>query len=216
MEMAFEEQPSKARKMAVSAAVGAVVGALAMIGFIRLSDSGALGDSGPSEQVAAIVGGVYVLIAAQIGVGLAVPGIGTRFLNFEDADELREQRRMLALAAAAMAAMGGALVVLALAGSGGIVAPTAGLTMALVLVALAGLLTIAQWRQMDELMRGMSQECGNLSFYLVMLLGGGWAMLAHLGLATAPAPLDWLTMFLGLTLVAAFLAVGRRGMLMPR
>ena len=88
--------------------------------------------------------------------------------------------------------------------------------MALVLVALAGLLTIAQWRQMDELMRGMSQECGNLSFYLVMLLGGGWAMLAHLGLATAPAPLDWLTMFLGLTLVAAFIAVGRRGMLMPR
>ncbi len=214
--MAFEEQSSKWRKIAVSAAVGAVVGALGMIGFFRLHDSGALGASGPSEQVAAIIGGLYVLIAAQIGVGLAVPGIGTRFLNFEDADEVREQRRMLTLAAAAMAAMGGALVVLALAAPGGIVAPTAALTIALVLIALAGLLTLAQWRQMDELMRGMSQECGNLSFYLVMLIGGGWAMLAHLGRATAPAPLDWLTMFLGLALVAAFIAVARRGMLMPR
>lgn len=65
-------------------------------------------------------------------------------------------------------------------------------------------------------MRGMSRECGNLSFYLVLIVGGGWAMLARLGFANALAPLDWLTMFFGFALVAALIAVGRRGLLRLR
>jgi hypothetical protein len=48
---------------------------------------------------------------------------------------------------------------------------------------------------------------------LVLALGGGWAMLAHLGFVAAPAPLDWLTMFTILMFVAAFIAAGRRKLL---
>jgi hypothetical protein len=106
--------------------------------------------------------------------------------------------------------------VLALAGPGGIVPRTTALAAALALFAAAVLLTLAQWRLMDELMKNLSNETGNLAFYLLLLVGGGWAMLAHLGYAAPPAPLDWLTMFFGLVLLASFIAIGRRGMLAPR
>jgi hypothetical protein len=107
-------------------------------------------------------------------------------------------------------------MVLALSGPGGFVPPTAALAAALALAAAASVLGLAQWRHMDELMRNLSTECGNVTFYLVLLFGGGWAMLAHLGFAPAAAPLDWLSMFFALLLVAAYVVTGRRGLLKPR
>ena len=41
-------------------------------------------------------------------------------------------------------------------------------------------------------------------------------MLAHLGYTAAPAPLDLLSLFYVLVLVASFIIIGRRGMLAPR
>lgn len=52
-----------------------------------------------------------------------------------------------------------------------------------------------------------------ISFYLLFVVGGGWALLAHCGLVDAPAPLDWLTMFAVFLLVGCFWQVGRRGLL---
>ena len=215
MEMT-QKKPSKWRKVAISAAVGAVTGAGGMILLIPLFESGPLSSTGASEQVAGSVGMIYALIALFIGAGLASPGIGTRFLNVEDADELRDQRRMLASAAAAMALMAGGLIVLALAGDGGIVSRPAALAVAAVVFAATIPLTVNQWRHMDELMRNVATETGNVAYYLILLVGGGWAILAHLDFAPPPAPLDWLTMLFGLALVASFVASGRRGMLVPR
>ncbi len=48
---------------------------------------------------------------------------------------------------------------------------------------------------------------------MILVLGGSWAMLAHLGFVAAPAPLDWLTLFAVLLFAASFIAVGRRRML---
>lgn len=216
MQTILETRSPKWRKAAVSAAAGAVAGFFGMIGFMRLYDSGALGELGTSELVAASVGLLYVLVAAAMGIGLAFPGLGVRFLNLEDADELLEQRRMLACSAGSTAAMGATLVVLAFAGPGGVVLPGAALAGALALFAILVALYLNLRRHMDELMRRLSQECGSLAYYLVLIVGGGWAMLAHLGFAPPPAPLDWLTMFYGLVLVAAFIANGRRGLLTPR
>jgi len=201
--------------MAISAAMGGLVGILAARPLIRLYDSGALGIAGASELVAAFVSLLYLVLAISIAVGLASPGFGARFLNVEQA-ELREQRRVLACSAAAMAAMGGTLIVLALAGSGGIVPRSTALAAALALFAATGLLSIILWRHMDELLRTASNEAGNLTFHLLLLVGGGWAMLARLDYARAPAPLDWLTMFFGLLLVASVVATARRGMLAAR
>jgi hypothetical protein len=97
------------------------------------------------------------------------------------------------------------------------VAPDEGLDLheieALVLIAVLTALGIAAWRLSDELGRTLSREAGNMAFYLILLLGGGWAMLAHLGVVAAPAPLDWLTLFAVLLFVASFIAVGRRKLL---
>jgi hypothetical protein len=216
METTRNKPAPKWRKFVTSGLVGAVVGGAVMIGLIGLYESGALGELGPSGMIACVAGAVYVLIGVQVGLGIALPALGWRFLNVEDAEEIREQRGLLGYSAAGMIAWGGALIVVALAGPGGVLAPGMGLAAALALIAVSVLLTALMWRHMDELMRGMSRECGNISFYLLLLVGGTWATLAHLGFAAAPAPLDWLTMFTALMLLASFVAVGLRGMLRPR
>lgn len=60
--------------------------------------------------------------------------------------------------------------------------------------------------------RTLSHETGSLAFYLVLGLGGGWALLAHLGFAAAPAALDWLTLFIVLLFAASVIAVARRNL----
>jgi cytochrome bd-type quinol oxidase subunit 2 len=116
----------------------------------------------------------------------------------------------------AVVPMGIALCVLALAGSGGIVPPPVALGIALAALLAATLLSLRLLKEMDELAREMSRECASLSYYLLLLVGGGWAMLAHLGFVAGPAPLDWMTMFLGLPLLAAFIAAGRKGLIQQR
>ena len=65
-------------------------------------------------------------------------------------------------------------------------------------------------------MLAMNLEAGALSYGLVFVTVGGWAMGAHLGYVAGPEPLDLLTLFYVLVLLATFIVVGRRGMLMPR
>jgi hypothetical protein len=48
---------------------------------------------------------------------------------------------------------------------------------------------------------------------LIVAIGGGWSILAHLCFVLAPTPLDWLTMFTLIMFAASFIAVGRRGLL---
>ena len=112
-----------------------------------------------------------------------------------------------------MAACGLLLIGLSLAGPGGVLSPAAALAGALVLIAVLIALGIAVWRLSDELGRTLSREAGNMAFYLILLLGGGWAMLAHLGVVVGPAPLDWLTLVTVLLFVASFIAVARRKLL---
>jgi hypothetical protein len=45
------------------------------------------------------------------------------------------------------------------------------------LIAALFVLGIATWRLSDELTRTLSYETGNMAFYLILVLGGGWAML---------------------------------------
>jgi hypothetical protein len=72
------------------------------------------------------------------------------------------------------------------------------------------------YRHSDELMAAVNLEAGALSYGIVSLVVGMWAMLAHLGYAAAPAPLDLLSLLYVLVLLASFIAVGRRGMLRIR
>jgi hypothetical protein len=115
-----------------------------------------------------------------------------------------------------MVLWGGALFALALAAPDGPLPQSGALAMGAGGLVTGAVLSIPIYRLSDELMRAVNLEAGAVSFGLVLLIGGSWAILAHLGYAPAPAPLDWLTLFYTLMLLASFIAVGRRGMLTPR
>lgn len=208
--------PPKWRKHVIGLLLGMASGLLGAMAMMWLIDSGTLNEPSRSQVAAALVGLVYCLTAAAVAFGLVSPSLGARFLNVEDAEELREQRRMLAFSAISMIAMGVILFLLAVSGPGGIVEPLVAVSATLSLLCLVTVLSLAQWHLMDELLREVSSAGGNVSYYLVALIGGGWAVLAHLGYVVPPAPLDWITMFAGLALVGTFAAAAKRGMLTPR
>lgn len=207
------QEKSLARRLAVPVVVGAVSGFAATLLFLNLVDGEGARGLGPSREIAGVVGVLYLLTAIGVGVGLASPRVGARFLNVEDADELREQRRMLGYSCGAMAALSGALFVLVLAEPLGPVAGEVAAVVAIALLLLANGLGLLQARHTDELQRAMSRDSVASAFYLLFVVGGGWALLAHCGLVDAPAPLDWLTMFAVFLLVGCFWQVGRRGLL---
>lgn len=217
MEMTMSDKPKgKMRKTLIAMGSGAVAGFFASFGFLKLVDSGWLGTLERSQEVAGLTGIIYLLTAMAVGVGLASPGFGARFLNVEDADELREMQRTLLFSTIGMLAFGLALLVAALAGPEAPIDPLTGLVGFVLLLAIGTYAGVRQQRHTDELMQSVSREATSLAFYLTFLLGGGWALLAHLDFVAGPAPLDWLTMFAGIMLLASFAVCGRRGMLMMR
>ena len=175
---------------------------------------GALGAMGASEWAAAVTGSILVFFAFLGTLAMASAHTGADLIDDEvAADELRERGRLYLYSFVWMAACGLLLIGLSLAGPGGVLSPAAALAGALVLIAVLTVLGIATWRLSDELGRTLSHETGNMAFYLILVLGGGWAMLAHLGFVAAPAPLDWLTMFTVLLFAASFIVLGRRKLL---
>ncbi|KLI64235.1 hypothetical protein [Aurantiacibacter marinus] len=210
------EKKRKLKKTLFALILGGVAGFLGAMGLMELIDTGLLGDLGASREVAALVALVYLLTAGAIGIGLVNPKAGARFLNVEDAEELDEQRGMLMFSTIGMAVAGLALLIVALSGQGGVIGPVVALVSYVVLSVVAVFTSLKSIKFQDELMQAVGKEAGSTSFYLVVLVGGTWALLAHLGFVTGPAPLDWLTMFWALMLLAAFIVTGRRGMLAMR
>lgn len=203
-------------KMALPTLSGAICGGIASFVIVKLIKAETFGALGASETVAILVGLIYVVIAVGIGVGLVSPAFGSRFLNVEDAEELREQRQTLTASAGGMLALGLSLAVLAMSGPGSMFSAETGLIAVIVLVVAATALTMRSAKFADELMRAVSRETGNAGYYLITLIVGGWAALAHLEITPAPAMLDILSMMWVLGLLAAFIVTGKRGMLNPR
>lgn len=194
--------------------VAVVACLLAIWGFGAFARAGALGAIGASEWAAAVTGSVLIVFAFLGILTVASAHTGADLIDDEvAADEMRERGRLFLYSFVWMAACGLLLIVLGLAGPEGVLSPAAALACALVLVAVLTVLGIAVWRLSDELGRTLSHEAGNMAFYLILVLGGGWAMLARLGFVAGPAPIDWLTLFTVLMFVASFIAAGRRKLL---
>lgn len=208
--------PRWVRKLLIPALIGGMAGFAASAGIMRFIDSSAVGGLGLSATLAALVGVLYCVIGFGIVIGTSSPGIGAKFLNVEDADELREQKRMLVLSGASMLLWGVSLLALSLAAPDGPVPQVAALAVGGGALVIGIALSVLVYRASDELMAAVNLEAGALSYGIVSLVVGLWAMLAHLGYSAAPAPLDLLTLFYVLALVASFIAVGRRGMLAVR
>lgn len=210
------ETPKWVKKLLIPALIGAVVGFCASMAALQFIDSPAVGGLGKSASIAVLVAVLYIVVGLGVWFGTASPGVGARFLNVEDADELREQKKVLTSSGAAMTLWGAALVALAMAAPDGPLPQAAALALGAGGLVIGTALSIPAYRLSDELMRAVNLEAGALSYGLMLLFAGGWAMFAHLGYAAAPAPLDLLTLFYVVVLLASFIVVGRRGMLMPR
>ena len=208
--------PRWVRKGLIPALIGAVLGYAASAATLSYIDSAAVDGLSVSATMAAVVAALYAVTGLTIMLGTASPRLGARLLNVEDADELREQKKVLTLSGAAMLLWGVALLALALATPDGPVPQAAALAVGGGGLVAGNVLSVLVYRSSDELMLAVNLEAGALSYGLLLLVVGMWAMLAHLGYTAAPAPLDLLTLFYVLVLLASFIAVGRRGMLAIR
>lgn len=210
------EKSRKLRKTIIAVVAGGVAGFFGAMGMMMLIETGLLGELGTSREIALLVALIYVITGLAVGFGVVNPKVGSKFLNVEDAEELREQRTMLGYSTVGIVALGTSLAIAALAAPLGPIPP---LVVAISVVGLFGLCwftTSRQLQHMDELMRAVSTESGSASFYLLLLIGGGWSLLAHLEFVTGPQPLDWLTMIAAVLLLGTFIVCGKRGMLTMR
>lgn len=210
------KKPSKLKKTIFALVLGGAAGFAGAFGFMQLADNGVLGELGPSREIAALVGVIYLLTAFAVLTGVVAPKAGATFLNVEDAEELREQKFMLGMSGLGMGAAGAALILAALAAPVGPISQSVVATLFAGLMIVAVIGSLASRKRQDELMRAISKETGSTAYYLLFLIGGGWALAGHLGYIAAPAPLDWLSMFWGLGLLAAFIVIAKRGMMQMR
>lgn len=203
-------------KFALSMVAGALGGFAGSAFVLSMTDGGLFGDIGNSETIALMVAMLYIVIAIGVGVGAISPSFGTRFLNVEDADELREQQQSLVASAIAMLSIGLVLAVIAAAGPGGVIPSKIGAIVAGVLLVISVFFGVRSMKFADELMNAVNRETGSAAYYMIFAVIGGWAALAHLELVAAPQMLDLLSLFWTLGLFATFWVTGKRGMLSPR
>lgn len=201
------------RKMVLPLIGGAVAGVVSAISVLTVMDSSWIDGARPSDMIAAVTGGLYCMMAIGVGVGAWSPALGSKYLNVDDIEEVREQRTMLINSSLAMATWGISLFLITLAEPVGPVPRFMALAISGVLL-LAGI--VFGWRAYrvsDELQVQVNTEATAISYYLIFAVVGGWAMLAHLAYLPMFAPLDLLTAFYWVALLASFIAAGRRGMI---
>ena len=204
-------KPSRTVYFFISIAVAFAIFALIKRGAFTGTVS--LRAMGVSATIALILGMVLLVFAILGLLRLAAAHAPGSALPPEETDANLELGRARLYSLIVIAAMGLTQVLLSLAGPGGALSPTITLVAVLVLLGIVTVLTFAMWPLLDELSRTMSRETGNAAFFLIVAIGGGWSILAHLGFVLAPTPLDWLTMFTLIMFAASFIAVGRRGLL---
>lgn len=198
----------------VRALIGAVVGYAGVSLLFRVAGPALPSPIAPDAIVALGVACIYLLMGLFVGLGTLLPKAGAKVLNVADAEELRDERKLLVMSAICSILLGVALLALALAGAGGgVLSPTGALAITGGALLLS---TVAYWwggRGQDEYRRLVNAETSQVALFLSFILFGGWAVLAQLGYATMFTPLGFLSGMLGLVLLAAFWIIFRRGMI---
>ncbi|WP_416831068.1 MAG: hypothetical protein ACMUJI_13525 [Erythrobacter sp.] len=207
---------SPTRKAAIAMAIGAVVGFVTMFAVSSFLSEGWIGEFDKSTKAAVLVGAFYVVMGLGVALGALKPKVGARILNVEDEEELMEQRGMLLNSCYAASLWGVGLVVAALGGENGVIPAATALIIAGILIALGSYFAWQSYRASDELMAAVNSDAMTIGYCLTFAVVGGWALLEHLGLAAGQDPIDVITMFYVLSMVATFVATGRRGLLKPR
>ena len=192
---------------------GLSVCALVLWGLHSSAGGAALKALTLSAAIALWVGLVLFFLAAVGLLHVIAARARPRLLTVEQSDAILEKTRAMTYGLLAIAAMGLTLVVLSLAGPGGPLSPVAALVAVLVLIVIRATLSFKTRPLLDELSNTIGRETGVGAFYLILIIGGGWSILAQLRFIPALAPLDWLTLFTVVLFAASFVAAGRRGLL---
>jgi hypothetical protein len=203
----------KNRRIVFQLLSGGLVGGLAGYFGAGLSDAEPVR---PDQVVVSGVGVIYLVMGLVVAVGLIAPRLGSSILNVEDADEIREQRRILTGSTICMVALGAALIALPMAGPEGPIVPLAGFGALLAALAILIFVSIRDWKHYDEMLLQLSREAGNLAFGGIGSVILIWSSAAWLGLASAPTPLMLVAVVSGGFLLAIFVASARKGLLWPR
>ena len=210
--MSVMAEKDKVRVMLLRMAAGAIVGAAGTGLFLVFVGEPNLDLDDPGVMLAIVSGLSYVLIGLIVGLGLASPRAGAKFLNVEDADEIREERPKLWISALCCILIGAFLLVLAMAGA--LIDGQTALILAAACFAASLLIGGLSAKRYDELTRQLSLEASAWTFYAILLLAGGWAALAHLGYVGWISPLAFVAAIPLLLLVTIFVIAGKRGLLM--
>lgn len=210
----MERTSSKWNKIVLPMLVGGVVGFLATRFGIKLGLDPLLAKVGIGAFALAAVGFIYALMGILVGIGVAMPGLGARFLNVSGREDLEDQRAMLTGSAVGCTALGAGTILFALAGPAGPVPGGLGLSAFIFSVILISAISILQWRLYDELWRMLYLESATYGWLLTAAAFVVWGGAAHTGHAVMPDAAGLLAMILGLFLLGCFVAIGRRGMLL--
>ena len=192
---------------------GALVGGIATFLFLEFVGERFMDlDDGP-VMLTVMAGLIYALIGLSVAFGVIAPRAGARFLNVEDAEELREEGPKLKIGAAASVLMGAFLLVLGLSSSGSLGREPA---LILLTLCLAGaiVLTLIGRNRTDELTRQISFEASALTLQLALLATAAWAALAQLDYVEWISPLGLLSGLALLQLLAVFVVSARKGLLL--
>lgn len=211
-------KPSKTKnnkigKMIFQLLSGGIVGGLA--GYFGLGVLDAK-NMAVDQIIVSGVGLVYFLMGLIVVFGLIAPKLGSGVLNVEDADEIREQRRVLTGSTICMVALGAALMALPAAGPGGAIPPMAGFGGLMAAMVLLIVVSVRDWKYYDEMLLQLSRDAGNLAFSGIGGVLMIWASAAWAGLTAAPTPLGLAALVSGGFLLAIFVASARKGLLQPR
>ena len=210
---------SKARKVYLQMAIGAIAGAGVTFLILTMVKGSGFAMDDLSRLTALAIGIIFALMGLFVGIGVAMPGPGSRVLNVEDEEELREQRTPLWRSAVAVLLIGAMMLALALAGAGdwpGVVSPQSAAMVVGVSVIGISILSYVGRNDNDELMRSIAQEGSAWGMYASLAIFIVWGSMAHLGYAPWITPLGMVSALLAIMLAAIFIVCGVRGVLKPR
>ena len=195
--------------------VGAVVGGLSAAAVLSTWDD--IDRSDPTQLIAIMTGMIYALMGLIAGTGALMPTIGARFLNVEDVEDLRDQRVILGLSAGACVLIGLLFLILGAVPAGGTEAEASRVVVGVLSAGLLALIILTRLanRRVDEMTRAVGLEASSLAMQATLVIFGGWAALAHIGLVTWLGPLGLVSGIALLQLIALFWIGGKRGLMVP-
>ncbi len=187
---------------------GGAAGAFTVIIVIQLFgsekfDFDKIASLGPSRAIAAALGLFYLAIGMGMFVAAFSPALGKRYIDPEDAEELRRRRGSLVSVGVSAVAFGAGMATL-VADRGGI--------LALFLFGIGAAFAWNAHRLSDEMSRQVNRDAAGLAFCIFFCIVSLWGILAQIGEIAFAAPLDWLSVTLAASCVSKIVVSSARGL----